>query len=298
MDWLTAPFELAFMRQALAAALLAVVVCSLVGTWVVLRGLAFIGDALAHGVIPGVALASLWGFNLALGALVSALAMAGGVTLVNRRTRVGDDAAIGLLFVGMLAIGVMVVSATSSRDLTGLLFGSILGVTMSDVWLLVAATVAVLLAVAAFHRPLLALTFNADKAASLGMKPGLTHALLMVLVVVAVVSSFQAVGTLMVFGLIVAPPATSSLFASRVTSIMIGGIAIGWVAVVAGLLVSYHFGTAAGASIAGISVLLFFVALAAKETASAVARRRSTTQTASRTPDTTSATPSAATTGV
>lgn len=276
MDWLIEPFEPTFMRQALAASLLAVVVCSLVGTWVVLRGLAFIGDALAHGVIPGVALASLWGFSLVLGALVSALVMAAGVTLVNRRSRVGDDAAIGLLFVGMLALGVMVVSASSSRDLTGLLFGSILGVTMADVWLLVGATVVVGLAIAAFHRPLMALTFNADKAASLGMRPGLTHALLMVLVVVAVVSSFGAVGTLMVFGLIVAPPATATLFARRVPVVMAGAVAVGWVAAVSGLLVSYHYGTAAGASIAGIAVLLFFVALAGREAVAAIGRRRPT----------------------
>jgi len=274
MDWLTEPFEPAFMRQALAAAMLAVVVCSLVGTWVVLRGLAFIGDALAHGVIPGVALAQLWGLSLVLGAVVSALVMAGGVTLVNRRTRVGDDAAIGLLFVGMLALGVMIVSASSSRDLTSLLFGSILGVTSADVWLLVGATVVVLVVITLFHRPLLALAFNPDKSASLGMRPGFTHALLMVLVTVAVVSSFQAVGTLMVFGLIVAPPATATLFARRVPTVMVGAVAVGWVAAVGGLLLSYHLGTAAGASIAGLSVGVFFIALAARELTASVHRRR------------------------
>lgn len=275
MDWLTEPFEPAFMRQAFAAAMLAVVVCSLVGTWVVLRGLAFIGDALAHGVIPGVALAQLWGLSLVLGAVVSALAMAGGVTLVNRRTRVGDDAAIGLLFVGMLALGVMIVSASSSRDLTSLLFGSILGVTSADVWLLVGATIVVLVVITLFHRPLLALAFNPDKSASLGMHPGFTHALLMVLVTVAVVSSFQAVGTLMVFGLIVAPPATATLFARRVPTVMVGAVGVGWVAAVGGLLLSYHLGTAAGASIAGLSVALFFITLTVREVGSSLRRRRS-----------------------
>jgi ABC-type Mn2+/Zn2+ transport system permease subunit len=265
MTWLTDPFAPAFMQTALVAALLAVVVCSIVGTWVVLRGLAFIGDALAHGVIPGVALAQLWGVNLVVGAMVSALAMATGITVVNRRSRLGDDAAIGLLFVGMLAIGVVIISASSSRDLTNLLFGSILGVTTADVWLLVGATVVVGIVAALFHRALLALTFNADKAASLGMRPGLAHAVLMVLVAAAVVSSFQAVGTLMVFGLIVAPPATASLFAHRIPTVMIGAVAVGWVAAVAGLIVSYQAGTAAGASIAGIAVAQFFVALGVRE---------------------------------
>jgi ABC-type Mn2+/Zn2+ transport system permease subunit len=265
MSWLTEPFNPAFMQTALVAALLAVVVCSIVGTWVVLRGLAFIGDALAHGVIPGVAIAQLWGINLVVGALVSALAMAAGVTVVNRRTRVGDDAAIGLLFVGMLAIGVVIISSSSSRDLTSLLFGSILGVTAGDVWLLVGATAVVAVVAALFHRPLLALTFNADKAATLGMRPGLTHAVLMVLVTLAVVSSFQAVGTLMVFGLIVAPPATASLFAHRIPTVMVGAVAIGWVAALGGLALSYHASTAAGASIAGLAVALFFLALAVRE---------------------------------
>jgi ABC-type Mn2+/Zn2+ transport system permease subunit len=265
MDWLTDPFAPTFMQTALLAALLAVVVCSVVGTWVVLRGLAFIGDALAHGVIPGVALAQLWGVNLVVGAVVSALAMAAGVTVVNRRTRVGDDAAIGLLFVGMLAIGVVIISASSSRDLTSLLFGSILGVTSGDVWLLVGATAVVAVVAAVFHRPLLALTFNADKAATLGMRPGLTHAVLMVLVTVAIVSSFQAVGTLMVFGLIVAPPATASLFAHRIPTVMVGAVAIGWIAAVVGLGLSYHAGTAAGASISGVAVALFFLALGVRE---------------------------------
>ena len=274
MDWLTEPFDPTFMRTALAAALLAVVVCSLVGTWVVLRGLTFIGDALAHGVIPGVALAQLWGVSVVLGGFVAALVMAGGITLVNRRTRVGDDAAIGLLFVGMLALGVIIVSASSSRDLTTLLFGSVLGVDTVDVWLLAVAVVVVAVALALFHRPLLSLTFNRDKAASLGMRPGMTHAVLMVLVALAVVVSFGAVGTLMVFALIVAPPATAALFARRVSTVMIGAVAVGWVAAVAGLLLSYHADTAAGASIAAVSVGLFFVGMVGRDVRAALDRRR------------------------
>lgn len=274
MSWLTEPFEPDFMRTALAAAMLAVVVCSLVGTWVVLRGLTFIGDALAHGVIPGVALAQLWGVSVVLGGFVAAIVMAAGITLVNRRTRVGDDAAIGLLFVGMLALGVIIVSASSSRDLTTLLFGSVLGVTTGDVRLLAGAVAVVALALALFHRPLLSLTFNRDKAASLGMRPGLTHAVLMVLVALAVVVSFGAVGTLMVFALIVAPPATAALFARRVPTVMAGAVLVGWLAAIGGLLISYHFDTAAGASIAAVSVGLFFVALAVRDTTHALGRRR------------------------
>lgn len=276
MDWLIDPFRLGFMQEALKASLLAVVVCSLVGTWVVLRGLAFIGDALAHGVIPGVALAQLLGFSLVLGAVGSALVMAAGVTLVNRRSRVGEDAAIGLLFVGMLAVGVIIISGSSSRDLTTVLFGSILAVSSADVLLLVGATVVIGLASLLLHRPLLALAFNAEKAAALGMRPALTHAALMVMVTIAVVTSFQAVGTLMVFALIVAPPATAALFARRVTTVLVGGLVAGWLAAIAGLLLSFHAGTAGGASIAACTVGIFFVAFGYKEALEAVRNRRST----------------------
>ena len=123
----------------------------------------------------------------------------------------------------------------------------------------------------------LALAFNAEKAAALGMRPGLTHAALMVMVTIAVVTSFQAVGTLMVFALIVAPPATAALFARRVTTVLIGGVLAGWLAAVAGLLLSFHAGTAGGASIAACTVGLFFVAFGYKEALEAVRKRRSAT---------------------
>ena len=114
MGWLLDPFDPAFMQRALAAGLLAVVAASVVGTWVVLRGLSFLGDALAHGVIPGMALAVLWGFNLTVGALVTAAVMVGGITVVNRRARLAEDTGVGLLFVGMLALGVIIVSKSES----------------------------------------------------------------------------------------------------------------------------------------------------------------------------------------
>ncbi len=202
------PFEPEFMQRALAAGLLAVVAASVVGTWVVLRGLSFLGDALAHGVIPGLALAVLWGFNLTIGALASAAVMVGGVNLVNRRSRLGDDTGIGLLFVGMLALGVVVISKSRSfaTDVQALLFGDVLGVTEADLRVQAAAAVAVLVGSAVGYRAFVALAFNEAKAGSLGLRPGATHLTLLALIAVAIVASFQAVGTLLVFGLLVGPP--------------------------------------------------------------------------------------------
>jgi len=267
MHWLLDPFSPEFMQRALLASMLAVVASSVVGTWVVMRGLSFLGDALAHGVIPGIALAVLWGFSVTLGALITAALMVGGVSLVNRRARLGEDTGVGLLFVGMLALGVIIISKSRSfaTDVQSLLFGDVLGVTWADIRLQLVAAVLVLVASAIGYRAFLALSFNEAKAGSLGLRPGLTHLALLGLIAVAIVSSFQAVGTLLVFGLLIGPPATAALLVRRVWLCMVVGVLLGWAAAVLGLVLSYHYGTAGGATVAGVSVGLFFVVLASQE---------------------------------
>ena len=272
MEWLTDAFEPAFMQRSLIGSLIAVVATSLVGTWVVLRGLAFLGDALAHGVIPGIALAVLWGFSPIIGALVAAAAMSALVGVVSNRTGVREDTAIGLLFVGMLSLGIVIVSQARSFavEVTALLFGDVLGVTTGDIRSQLIATTIVVATTVLFYRPFLALTFNRDKAQTLGMRPRLAQTFLLALLALSIVASFQAIGTLLVFGLLVGPPATASLMARRVPVIMLTSILLGAVAVVAGLLVSFHYGTAGSATIAGFSVAQFFLVLAVREIAEAL----------------------------
>jgi manganese/iron transport system permease protein len=274
MRWFLDPFDPEFMQRALLAGMLAVVASSVVGTWVVLRGLSFLGDALAHGVIPGMALAVLWGFNITVGALLTAALMVGGISLVNRRARLAEDTGVGLLFVGMLALGVIIISKSRSfaTDVQSLLFGDVLGVTWSDLRFQAVAAVLVVIASALGYRAFLALSFNEAKAGSLGLRPGLTHLALLGLIAVAIVSSFQAVGTLLVFGLLVGPPATAALLVRRVWLCMVVSVALGWVAVALGLVLSYQHGTAAGATMAGVSVAGFFLVLVGQE-AVAAARR-------------------------
>ena len=263
MNFLIDAFEPAFMQRALIGGLLAVVATSLVGTWVVVRGLAFLGDALAHGVVPGIALAVLWSFNPLVGAFVAALAMSGLITFVSNRTVMRDDTAIGLLFVGMLALGVLIISKAKSfaTDVTAILFGDALGVTRADLRNQFIAAVIVIVLTILLYRPFLALTFNQVKAQTLGMRPKLAQAALLALIAVSIVSSFQAIGTLLVFGLIVAPPATAALLVNRIVLIMLVSVVSGSLAVLFGLLLSFHYGTAGGATIAVISVLQFFVVL-------------------------------------
>lgn len=272
MDWLIEPFSHRFMQQALLAGILAVFTSSLIGTWVVIRGLSFMGDALAHGILPGIALAFILGYDLTLGAIAGALVMVAGITLVHRKARLREDTGIGLLFVGMLALGVIIVSRLPSftGSLTTFLFGDILGIRAHDLVVEAVAAVITLVGVVVLYRPLLVVSFNEAKAQLLHLRPRLAHAAMLTLLTLAIVTSFRAVGTLLVFGLLIAPPATASLVARRVPTMMVTAVALGMLSVVVGLLISWHAATAAGATVAAVSVTLFFVVLAVR---SLLARR-------------------------
>lgn len=256
MTWLTDPFSVDFMVRALVGGSLAAVLCAVVGTWVLVRGMAFLGEALSHGMLPGVAIATLTGIPPVIGAAVSAGVMVLGVGALRRRARLSYDTSIGLLFVGMLALGVIIVSSSRSfaTDVTAILFGDVLAVTRADVGgLAIAAAVALAVAVA-FHRPFTALAFDTRKATTLGLHPRLAEVVLIGLVTLAVVASYRAVGTLLVVGLLLAPAAAARAWTRHVASTMLLGAGIGAAAVLVGLLVSWHAGTAAGASIAAVAV--------------------------------------------
>ncbi|NDV04236.1 metal ABC transporter permease [Rhodococcus sp. IEGM 248] len=258
-----------FVRRALFAGMLVSVLCGLVGTWVVLRGMAFMSEAISHGMLPGVAVAYLAGANLLLGAAASAVVMILGVAWVSKNARLSEDTGIGLLFVGMLAMGVVIVSRARSFavDLTAFLFGDVLSATRGDlIWLAAAAAVAGTVSAIAY-RPFVALVFDERKAHTLGLQPRWAHLALLALVVLAVVASFRIVGTLLVFGLLVAPSATAALFGRSIGATMTIALLLGWTATFAGLIVSWNADTAAGATIAGIAVLQFFVAALARSAA-------------------------------
>jgi zinc/manganese transport system permease protein len=267
-QWLVDPFrDSVTMQHGLLAGTFAAVACGLVGTWVVLRGMTFLGDALAHGVLPGLALATVVGFSPTLGAVVSAVLMIGGIELVGRRSRLPEDAAIGLLFVGMLALGVLIVSSSASfaGDLTGFLFGGITSVTDGDLVLGAVVAAVVVVTVVVGYRAFLALAFNRSTARLVGMRPVLTHAVLLVLVTATVVASFKTVGTLLVFALITAPSAAASQLVRRVPGVLALSVVLAEVSVVSGLLISWHARLAAGAAMAVSAVALFVLALAVAE---------------------------------
>ncbi|MBA2336810.1 MAG: metal ABC transporter permease [Acidimicrobiia bacterium] len=269
MTWLVEPFQLGLQQRALLGASLAAIALAVVGTWVVIRGMTFLGDALVHGVVPGIALALLLGFDPLLGAVGAALVMLGGISLVHRQTAFSEDTGIGLLFVGMLGLGVILISRSAgfSGELTAVLFGDALGISGGDLVVLV-IIVAVAIAVSLVgYRHFLVLAFNEQKARLLGLRPAAAHVVLLGLITMVIVGSFRTVGTLLVFGLLVGPPATAALLVRRVPAMMATATAIGVLSVVVGLVVSYHADTSGSATMAVVPVALFFVVLAGRSVA-------------------------------
>lgn len=274
MEWLLEPFQLGFQQRALIGGALAGLMSSVVGTWLVLRGMSFFGDAFVHGVVPGIAAAVVLDINPVIGAAAAALVMVLAIESVHRQTALSEDTAIGLLFVGMLALGVVILSRLDSYSgsLTAILFGDVLGVTTTDlIWQGVLAVV-VVTAATALYRPLLALSFNPDKAELLGMRPKRTHAALLILIAAAVIGSYQSVGTLLVFGLLVGPPATAALVARTVPLMMLIAAVISLGSVWLGLTLSYYLSTAGSATMALVPIVIFFIVLVIRSVARAVRR--------------------------
>lgn len=251
------PLTAAFMQRGLAAGLLVAVICAVVGTWVVLRGMAFLGEAMAHGMLPGVAVATLIGVPPMLGAAVSASAMAVGIAAIQRRGRISADTSIGLLFVASLALGVIVISASRSfaTDATAILFGDILAAGSGDIMVLSAAAASTLGLAAVGHRSFVALTVDPRQAQLLGLRPRLAHVLLVGMVTLAVVAAYQAVGSLLVVGMLLGPAVAAGQWTSRIVSTMAVAAVIGAASVLAGLLMSWFAGTAAGATMAFAAIL-------------------------------------------
>jgi len=277
LAWWIDPFTSnPFMQNALYAGLLVGLTTSVVGTWVVLRGMSFLGDALAHGLLPGVAIAFIVGVNTTVGAFVAALAMVWGVNLIRHHSPLPDDASIGLLFVGFLALAVVIMSSSSGAyigDLSRFLFGSITGVDSGDLQRQATAAAVTLCGVFVFYRAFLVMTFDQAQAQVLGLRPRLAHAVLLVLLVVSIVASFEAVGNLLVFAFLIAPPATAVLLVKRVPRIMAAAALIGAGSTVVGLLVSYHYDTAAGATMALTTVVVFLAVLMSKSLWDAISVR-------------------------
>ena len=276
MEFLVEPFEAEFVRTGAIAAALVGVLCGVVGCYVILRGMALMADSLAHGVLPGIAVAFALTAGeagdepnrlaIAVGALVAGLLTAAATSVVLRRTRVRPDTAAAVVFVFMLALGVVLVSRVESYsvDLTSFLFGDVLGVGETELVTSAAAVAVVLALVAILYRPLLLVSFDRQRAAALGLAVDRFELLMLVVVTLAVVVGFQVVGALLVLGLLMAPPAAAALLTKRLPSMMVVSAAIAAASAPIGLLISWHLDLAAGASIVLVAVSAFIALLVAR----------------------------------
>jgi len=261
IDWLTAPFQFTFMQTALLAAVLIGLTCASIGVYVVLRRMAFIGDALSHTILPGVVVAYLNGFSLSAGALLAGVCTALGIGWLSRREVIREDTAIGVVFTGMFALGVLLMSsARSFRDFTHILFGNILGVTADDLTLIAVITAGILSLLFLFHKELELTSFDPIHAEVIGLKASRLRYLLLFLLAFAVVSSIQVVGVVMTSALLITPAAAASLMTHRLWRMM--GIAV-FIAVasgVIGLYASFYANVSSGAAIVLACTGFFFLA--------------------------------------
>jgi len=267
LDWLLGPLRYPFMVRGLMAAAMVGVVCAVVGSYVVLRGMAFFGDALAHAILPGIAIGYLVGggagaplFWWALGAaVVSAL----GIGSISHGTEIKEDTAIGIIFAGMFALGIALISTARSYtlDLTHFLFGDVLGVSASDLWLIGIFGGLIVLTVVGFYKEFLILSFDPVLAATLRLPSRLLENLLLILIALAIVVSLQTVGVALMVAMLVTPAATAYLLTRRLPVMMGLGALFGASSSVAGLYLSYHVSVASGAAIVLVCTALFVVVL-------------------------------------
>lgn len=260
--WILSPLQYAFMQRGLLAAVLVGVLCSVVGAYVVLRGLAFLGDALAHAILPGVAIAYLIGGSLTIGALVAAILVALLIGLFSRQGTVKEDTAIGILFTAALALGVALISSirTYAVDLSHILFGNLLGVSPTD--LIITATVGglVLLTILILYRQFLVVSFDPVLAATLRLPGELLRNLMLILLALTIVVSMQTVGVGLVAALLVTPAATAYLLTRRLPVMMALSAGIGSVSSLVGLYISYYANIASGAAIVLVATIFFLLA--------------------------------------
>jgi len=276
MNALLVPFHYDFMQRAFVAALLVGVLCSTVGTYVILRKLSFIGDGIAHASFAGIVIAYIRGADYYLGAAVVAVITALGIGFVHRKGKISLDTTIGVLFTGAFALGIFLMSRMNnySVDLTSFLFGDILSVQPGDLWMIVGLGIVVAVAIIVLFRPLLYTTFDPVVAQASGINaPAIEYALL-VIVALTIIISLQSVGIVLVAALLVTPAAAAYQLTSRFAPMMALSVTFGAVSALGGLYASYYLHSSSGATIVLLATLLFFLAIVVKRYRTAAVSRR------------------------
>ena len=262
MNWLFQPLAYEFMQRGLLASVIVGVLCAVMGTYVVLRGMAFLGDALAHAILPGVAIAYLLHGSLLVGALIAAIIIALSIGLFSKQGTIREDTAIGILFAAALSLGIALISSikTYAVDLSHILFGNVLGVSALDLWLTAGLGLLIILIVILLYKPFLIISFDPILAATLRLPAEVLRNLMLVLLALAVVVSLQTVGVGLAAAMLVTPAATAYLLTRRLAPMMMVSATLGAIASVIGLYVSYYLNIVSGSAIVLTATLFFMIA--------------------------------------
>lgn len=261
INWLLEPMAYGFMQRGLLASIMVGVLCAVIGCYVVLRSMAFMGDALAHAILPGIAVAYLLNSNLLIGALIAAILVALGIGFFSRQGTLREDTAIGILFAAALSLGVVLISTikTYALDLTHILFGDILGVSEGDLWLTGILGIIVLATILILYKEFLVISFDPVLAATLRLPAELLRNLMLVLLALTVVVSLQTVGVGLVAAMLVTPGATAYLLTRRLSTMMLVSALLGASSSVAGLYLSYYLNIASGAAVVLFATVIFMI---------------------------------------
>ena len=262
MDWLIEPLTYSFIVRGLLASIIVGIVCSVLGTYVVLRGMAFFGDALAHTILPGVVVAFLLGWPLALGALMMGILTAVGIGALSSQGMVKEDTAIGVIFAGTFALGVALLSATGNYtiDLAHFLFGNLLGVAAADLWIIFGLSIFVLVIVVIFYKEFLIISFDPTLAVTLRLPAEFLRYLLLILIAITIVVSLQVVGIALMVAMLITPAAAASLLTNRLTPMMMIAAGIGAISGIVGLYASFYLNIASGPAVVLVATLFFIIA--------------------------------------
>jgi ABC-type Mn2+/Zn2+ transport system permease subunit len=265
-NFLIEPLRLGLMQRGLAASLIVALLCAVIGTFVVLRGLAFLGDALGHAVFPGVVVAYLINANLLVGGLAAGLLTTTGISLATRNRRIKNSTAIGIFYTVAFAAGALLLSRSrsASRGLSELVLGNVLAVQPTDLILTACVAAAVLLTVAVMYKEFVLVSFDPQLAAAHGRNVAVLDATLFALLTLAIVAALQTVGNVLVVALLVVPPATARLAVRRIGMMMALAAALGALSTIVGVYASYYLSVASGGAIVLCACAIFFVVLGAR----------------------------------
>lgn len=250
-----------FLQKALFTSIMVGIICGVIGSFIILRGMALIGDAISHAVLPGVAISYMIGINFFYGAVISGMLTAVGIGYINQNSRIKNDSAIGIVFSAAFAIGVILIAkANASINLDRILFGNVLSVRSSDMWMTLIIGAIVLLTVIFFYKELLVSTFDPTFAASYGLPNKLIHYIIMILLTMVTVASLQTVGVILVVAMLITPAATAYLLTNRLSVMITLAAFFGAISSIIGLYFSFVYNLPSGAVIVLVATVLFLLA--------------------------------------